>query len=407
MNRRQTNRHEHSQNLICCVIYSYCAGKVHPDSREEETMSNSDHDVKHEAEAEQPKIDERLSKLSLIARNVTLRLSSPTTTKHRKNSRRFTEKEPRNISPVEKRKKEVANLKTLSLNKIGNADFCSTSALSSNITKHAQTVGNKHNCSLSSMRSEKDSQRSPKARTCTSKSSPPSEKPGEEKVLLESSKQSKKHKIELKEDPENQTESTNCMKQVEPITHNCEELPISKTDTVSASRLTEQFKFVETVSPKKPDEIEKRNSLKRTTSSRKISGQTTSGKPRIAFGPIQRRKSMKLGERSLVRKKSFLKKGDGLAARRKQLTKQINANNTGGREMRSCSEEKRKDNGSNTFLRMPERKDNRNCTFLLTRNKKLVNKASVLSGNITTNSIPRSRRQWNENGVQVIFTYIL
>ena len=374
-------------------------------SCEEKIMSNSDQNVHHEAEPEQPKIDERLSKLSLIARNVTLRLSSPTNTKHGKISRKFTGKESRtDINLVEKSKGEVANLKTLSLNKIKHGDMRSTSAHSSNINQDAQAMENRNNCSQISMRSEKYTHSPPKARTCTLKSSSLTDTSNKGNVLPVNCKQSQKQKVEK---GENLSESYVCAKQVGKVTHNCEEPPNS--GTISASCLTGQFEIAEKVSPKRLDEVQHHNSCKRMPS-RKITGQTSSVKPRIAFGPIQRRKSMKLGERSLVRKKSFLKKGDGLAAKGRYLTKRIKADDTGERKMTSTSEEKYKDNNSiRRFPRMPGRKDNTNSTFLLTRNRKLLNKAinPVLDGNKSANSFPRSRRQWNESSVQVIFVCIL
>ena len=368
-------------------------------------MSNSDQDANHETKPEQPKIDERLSKLSLIARNVTLRLSSPTNTKHGKMSRKFTGKESRtDINPVEKSNGEVAKLKTLSLNKIRHGDLRSTSAHSSNVNQDAQAVENRNSCSQSSIRSEKCTHRSPKARTCTLKSNPLTDTSNKEKVLPANYKQSQKQKIEK---GENLSESYECAKQIGKVTNNCDEPPNSRI--ISASCLTGQFEIAEKVSPKRLDEVQNHNLSKRMPS-RKIAGQTSSVKPRIAFGPIQRRKSMKLGERSLARKKSFLKKGDGLAAKRRYLTEQTKADDTGERKATSTSEEKRKDNDIiRRFPRMPGRKDNTNCTFLLTRNRKLLNKAinPVLDGNKSANSFPRSRRQWNENSVQVIFVCIL
>ncbi len=114
---------------------------------------------------------------------------------------------------------------------------------------------------------------------------------------------------------------------------------------------------------------------------------------------------MKLGERSvLVRRKSFLKKGDGLAARRqfKMKTKATG----GGKMMESGVNEKQADTRGKASLHMPARKDKTNSTFLLTRNRKLLNKASVCEGSETVKSSSRSRRQWSENGLQVTLIYI-
>lgn len=410
-------------NSLLTSEYNYCAldliripkiqlvkisihhlGKVHLDLCEEDVMSNSDHDACHEPEV--TKVDERLSKLSLIARNVTLRLSSQTTTRRGNISRKVTEKIPHNPKePVEDSKKKVANVKTL--NKMKNADLCSTSVDLTSMSKETEVVGNKNDCSGSSMQIEKDTQSSPKVKTSISRTSLLTEQSNTEITSLEqNSQQSNKYATEV---VEIETECSECPKQVEQVTqHNCKIQPNTQTNNTKTSQLTEQL-ITEKVSPKKSNETEKCNSTKqKSPASRKIPGQMSSGKSRIPFGAIRRRKSMKLGERSLVRRKSFLKKGDGLAAR-KQINKKIKTNDTEGGEMMESypNEKQQTDDKGKTSLRMPGRKDNTNGTFLLTRNKKFLNKAPVCDGSKTMKSSFRSRRQWNENGVQVTFKFLL
>ncbi|CAB4023081.1 Hypothetical predicted protein [Paramuricea clavata] len=362
-------------------------------------MSNPDHDACHGPEPEVRKVDERLSKLSLIARNVTLRLSSQTTTRRGNISRKVTEKVPHNPKePVEDSKKKVANVKTL--NKIKNADLCSTSVDLTSMSKETEVVGSKNDCSGSSMQIEKDTQSSPKVKTSISRTSLLTEQFKTEITSPdENSQQSNKYRTEV---VGIQTECSECPKQVEQVTRqNCKIQPNTQTNNTKTSQLAEQL-ITEKVSPKKSNETQKCNSPKQTSpASRKIPGQMSSGKSRIPFGAIRRRKSMKLGERSLVRRKSFLKKGDGLAAR-KQINKKIKTNDTESGEMMESypNEKQQTDDKGKTSLRMPGRRDNTNGTFLLTRNKKFLNKAPACDGSKTMKSSFRSRRQWNENGAQ-------
>ncbi|XP_028398634.1 uncharacterized protein LOC114522200 [Dendronephthya gigantea] len=174
-------------------------------------------------------------------------------------------------------------------------------------------------------------------------------------------------------------------------------------------------------------ECKKCSSPKQTTRSQKnsVQGQGSSVKLKIPFEAVRRRKSIKLGrERTFVRKKSFLKKGDGFSARRplhetkrteKDDSLETKATDT-GRTRSTTFGKKLNDNSGRISL--DEKKDNVNPTFLLgeTAGMKYSRKATrdTCSGPVITRKAhskvpafdnsestdPRSRRRWSENGVQ-------
>ena len=371
-------------------------GEVHLDLCEEDVMSHSDKNASHEAERVEANVDERLSKLSLIARNVTLRLSSPATTKRGSISKKVAGNTQHDANAKESlaNSKKIAHVKTL--NKVRSADLRSTSVDLTNMTKETEAKEIENDCSESSIQIGKETESSPKAKPSNSRASLLTEQLTTDETFSEDSKQSQQHKTEVEE---SHVECSDCPKQAEQDTHNCKHSSNTQTNNTRIPHLTEQL-ITNKIPPKKSNETEKGDSPKETISSRKIPGQTSSVKPRIPFRAIRRRKSTKLGERSvLVRRKSFLKKGDGLAARR-QFKMKTNATG-GGKMMESGVNEKQADTRGKASLRMPGRKDKTNSTFLLTRNRKLLNKASVCEGSETVKSSSRSRRQWSENGLQV------
>jgi hypothetical protein len=334
---------------------------------EEDAMANSDQNTSHEAENGEEKVDERLSKLSLIARNVTLRLS--TTTKRGTISRKV----------AGKTKESLVNSKNAkTLHKIGGADLRSTNVDPIKPTEESEPTEIENDCSESS---------SAKTETNNWGTSFLIKQLSTTEEMGEQNEQCKNEVVKDK------VECSDCEKQAEPSAHNCNKrLLNSETNNTRTSPLTELL-TAERKSPRKSNETQKCNSPKQTSPAKNLD-QTSTVKPRLPFATIRRRKSMKLGERSLVRKKSFLKKGDGLSAR-KQLTRQAKTRSTGA----EITMEKTRDK---MFLRMPGKKDKTNSTFLLTRQRKLPNKDTACESSETTKSSFRTRRQWSENGVQVI-----
>ena len=363
-------------------------GRVHLNSHEEDViMSNSDQNASHKV-AQGENIDERLSKLSLIARNVTLRLS--TTTTRRNISKKVAEKtNPK--EPLE-RSKKVANAKPAT--KIRDADLHSKNVHLTKLTKESEATENKNDCLEISMECEKETKSSLKTETSNSETNFLIEQLS---TTQEMGEQSKQCPIEM---VENQVECSDCQEEAEPTAHNCSKRsPNSQTNNTRSSPLTKRLTTAKDSPKKSPETTKKCSSPKQISASRKNPGQTSSGKPSIPFRAIRRRKSMKLSERSLVRKKSFLKKGDGLAVRR-QRAKQMKTRDS-GKAMECCAEKQIEDR-EQTLLCMPGKKDKTNSTFLLTRHKKLLNTTTACEGSETAKSSARLRRQWSENSVQVI-----
>lgn len=120
---------------------------------------------------------------------------------------------------------------------------------------------------------------------------------------------------------------------------------------------------------------------KHSTSHRVNSKEPQTTKPKIHIGTARRRNSMKLGERVLVRKKSFLRKGDGMIARR---AKQI-------KETRKDNLKKKKTNSNATCSSTAGSSSNLNVIFYL-KNKQTHE--SIASTNQT-------RKQWKEKRTQV------
>ena len=364
-------------------------GRVHLNLHEEDViMSNQSANASHKV-AQGENIDERLSKLSLIARNVTLRLS--TTTTRRNISKKVTEKtNPK--EPLERSK--VANAKPAT--KIRDVDLYSKNADRTKLTKESEATENKNDCLEISMKFKKETKSSLKTETSNSETNFLIEQLS---TTQEMGEQSKQCPIEM---VENQVECSDCQEEAEPTAHNCSKRsPNTQTNNTRSSPLTKRL-TAEKDSPKKsPETTKKCSSLKQISASRKNPGQTSSGKPSIPFGAIRRRKSMKLSERSLVRKKSFLKKGDGLAVKR-QRAKQMKTRDSGGGKAMESSAEKQIEDREQTLSCMPGKKDKTNSTFLLTRHKKLLNTTTACDGSETAKSSARLRRQWSENSVQVI-----
>ena len=341
-------------------------GEVHLNLTEEDAMADSDQNTSHEAENGEEKVDERLSKLSLIARNVTLRLS--TTTKRGTISRKVVGKTKESLV----NSKKVANAKTQ--HKIGGADLRSTNVDPTKPTEKSEPTEIENDCSESS---------STKTETNNSGTSFLIKQLSTSEEMGEENEQCKNEVVK------DQVECSDC----ESSAHNCSKCLLNtKTNNTRISPLTELL-TAERKSPRKSNETQKYNSPKQTSPAKNLD-QTSTVKPRLPFATIRRRKSMKLGERSLVRKKSFLKKGDGLSAR-KQLTRQAKTRSTGAEITMENTRDK-------MFLRMPGKKDKTNSTFLLTRQRKLPNKDTACESSETTKSSFRTRRQWSENGVQVI-----
>ena len=352
-------------------------------------MSSSDQNLtSHRVAQEDEEVDERLSKLSLIARNVTLRLST-TTTRRNISKKVAGETNPKDLL---KHSKKVANAKPA--NKIRDADLRSTNADLTKMTKESEATGNKTVCSEISIKSKKETKSSLKTETSNSETNFMTEQLS---TAQEMGEQSEECPIEM---VENQVKCLDFQREVEPTAHNCSKRsPNTQTNNTRTSPLTKRL-TTEKNSPKKSHETTKKcSSPKQIWASRKISGQTSGGKPSISFGAVGRRKSMKLGERSLIRKKSFLMKGDGLSARR-QLAKQMKTRDSWGGEAMESSAEKQVDDGEQTLLCMPGKMDKTNSTFLLTRRKKLLNNATACEGSETAKSSARLRRQWSENSVQ-------
>lgn len=158
------------------------------------------------------------------------------------------------------------------------------------------------------------------------------------------------------------SEISACSKEVKPITEDCEITPSTTTNHGKTSSLTEQT-ITEKIFEDTSKETQKCTPAKHTSCC-KTPGQTSIPKPRIPFGTIRRKKSMKLGERALVRRKSFLKKGNGIIAKKK-LVKQMNTDDTGSEESSKVKCQDALCDKGKTPLRMPARKDRSNSTFLL------------------------------------------
>lgn len=344
-------------------------------------MRNSDNDLVLEDEPEMTTIDERLSKLSLIARNVTIRLSSGSPTKRGS----ISGKTPHNTNQREQHGDGIGNKTKVTnfekINTMRKNDMCSCTVSRVNeTTEEIEVVEMRTSCLEGADADEKGSNESNttffkcNSRTCPSK----------EPVTTDSA-------------------SKDTTTQYENGKEHC----ASRCDGSLNSQSNNGRKFHElntkNVSSEKAIKIENCSLPKHRTPSRKNAGQSSNVSPRVPIGAVRRKKSMKLGERSLARKKSFLKKGDGLAARRQHIKR---------RKTNNCCEEETTDSGmtdightrKKMFLRMPRRLDDTNCSFLLLRNKKYQNKMLHCDRSMTGNSSSGSRRQWSENGVQVIYS---
>ena len=348
-------------------------------------MSNSNGSANSEAEPVIAKVDERLSKLSVIARNVTLRLTRQTRAAKRSNVSGKTTSEPGAKEPHDNKMMSVGGKIP---NKTGNVDLCSTGFDLTSILKEKEVVGSQSDCSGGSVEIAKHKQSSSIA-TRNSSTCLVAELAKVNK-LSENLQQPKTEAVKL-----NQLENP---EEAEEDIHNYTSFSNARTNKIEKTCPLMKESCTQNLSPKKSGEREKCKSPKQAMSFR--NKETSIVKPRTPLGPIQRRKSMRLRDRSLVRKKSFLKKGDGLAAR-KQLTVRKKAASSGGEENKN----RRNDNNQQTTLRMPGRNENSNTTFLLSRNNRRLNKSPLCDDSKTAKSSSRCRRQWSENSLQVMLLF--
>ena len=260
------------------------------------------------------KVDERLAALSSIARDVTLRLTNPTHTKRGKHAPKIACK---NTATNVNRKEPSGNKKNVKASSNGNDDLCETSVNTKHVIQEEEKVVNrnersespkqfvedKHDFESSEMSPIRTSHFAELITTSTRKTI----------LVLPNSKQNENCKTEVLGKLD---ECSKRSKKVEQIACNCGGSPNVQTNH-SRTSLKDQ-KITKMLSLANESNVsQKCSSPKRTMSSQKNSVEGSSVKPKIPFGAIRRRKSVKLGrERTFVRRKSFLKKGDGFCARR-------------------------------------------------------------------------------------------
>ncbi len=228
-------------------------GEVHLDLCEEDVMSHSDQNASHEAERVEANVDERLSKLSLIARNVTLRLSSPATTKRGSICKKVAGNTQHDADAKESlaNSKKIAHVKTL--NKVRSADLRSTSVDLTNRTKEIEAKQIENDCSESSIQIRKETESSLKTKPSNARASLLTGQLTTDETFLEDSKQSGQHKTEVEE---SYVECSDCPKQAEQDTHNYKHSSNTQTDNTRTAHLTEQL-ITDKISPKKSKETEK------------------------------------------------------------------------------------------------------------------------------------------------------